>query len=175
MTGPAPDGDAPDHDAADRDAPDVVPGGASEPAYRERLVVPAGLWALVLVVALVVAATLHGGAGGARAVVPYLLVLPLTVVLLLFASRHEVVVADGVLAVPGARIGLSQIGGVTPLDRDGTRRLRGPLAQPRAFVAVRSWQSRSVRIQIEDPDDDTPYWLVGTRNPDALVAALHRG
>jgi len=144
------------------------------PAYEERLVAPAWVWLAVLVVAGIAAASLHGGASGWRAVVPYALLLPLALGLLVRASRGEVRVADGVLHVPGARIPLDHIGGVTPLDREGTRRVRGPLAEPRAFVATRGWLTESVRVQVEDPEDDTPYWLIGTRHPRELAAALQR-
>lgn len=143
--------------------------------YEERWTAPAWVWAAALVLALVSAATLHAGAGGARAVVPYALLVPLAVVAVLRASRGRVRVADGVLHVPGARVRLDQLGGVRVLDREGTRRLRGPLAQPRAFVATRGWLGSSVQVQVEDPQDDTPYWLVGSRRPDLLAAALrHR-
>ena len=64
------------------------------------------------------------------------------------------------------------LGGVTPLDRDATRQVRGPLAEPRAYVATRPWLPASVRLQVEDPEDDTPYWLVGTRRPQELATAV---
>jgi Protein of unknown function (DUF3093) len=143
-------------------------------AYDERLTAPVWVWAAVLSVAGVSAAALHGGAGGWRTVVPYAVLLPLAVAGLLWTSRGRVRVADGVLHVPGARIPLDHLGGVTPLTREGTRRVRGPLAEPRAYVVTRGWLSESVRVQVEDPEDDTPYWLVGTRRPEQLAAALQR-
>lgn len=149
-----------------------VVGPGARPAYDERLVAPPRVWAAGLVVSLIVAATLHGGAGGARAILPYAVVPPLVLVVLLLRSRGRVRVDDGVLSVPGARIALGHIGGVTPLDREGTRRARGPSADPRAYVATRAWLPQSVRVQVEDPEDDTPYWLVGTRDPQGLTQAL---
>jgi len=146
----------------------------SPPAYEERLRAPLWVWAAVLGVSLVVAATLHAGAGGVRAVVPYVVVPPLAAAVLLLRSRGRIRVTDGVLHVPGARIPLDQLGGITPLDTEGTRRLRGPAADPRAHVATRAWLPRSVQIRVEDPADDTPYWVVGTRQPEALAAALQR-
>jgi len=142
------------------------------PAYDERLVPPPWVWLAVLAVALLSAAVLHSGAQGWRSVVPYAVLLPVAVVALLLSSRGRITVADGVLHVPGARIPLDHLGGVTPLNREGTRRVRGPLAEPRAFVVTRGWLTESVRVQVEDPDDDTPYWLVGTRRPAELAAAL---
>ena len=145
------------------------------PDYEERLLAPPWVWLGALAVALLVAATLHGGAGGPRAVVPYAVVLPATVVALLLSSRGRVLVSNGVLSVPGARIPIASLGGATPLDREGTRLLRGPLAEPRAFLATRSWLTSSVRVQIEDPDDDTPYWLISSRRPQELASALGGG
>ena len=142
--------------------------------YDERLVAPPWVWLLVLSVAAVSAAAVHSGAPGWRSVVPYAVALPGALAALVAVSRGRVRVADGVLHVPGARIPLEHIGGVTPLNREATRRLRGPLAEPRAYVVTRGWLSQSVRVQIEDPEDDTPYWLVGTRRPADLAAVLQR-
>ena len=152
----------------------VVDDQRSAVAYDERLMAPLWVWAAVLSVAAVSAAALHGGAPGWRSVVPYAVLLPVAVVGLLLGSRGRIRVADGVLHVPGARIPLDHLGGVTPLTREGTRRVRGPLAEPRAYVATRGWLSQSVRVQVEDPEDDTPYWLIGTRRPEELAAALQR-
>ncbi len=141
-------------------------------AYDERLVPPPAVWLAVLGLALLSAVTLHGGGDGLRSVLPYVVVLPPALIAMLLASRGRVRVADGVLHVPGARIRLDQLGGVTVLDREGTRRVRGPAAESRAYVATRPWLSRSVRVQVEDPADDTPYWLVGSRHPEQLAEAL---
>ena len=140
--------------------------------YDERLVAPLSWWLGGLAVSLLLAAALHAGGPGLRAVLPYVLLPLLVLGVLAYASRGRVRVADGVLHVPGARIPLTHTGGTTPLDRDATRTVRGPLAEPRAYVATRPWLPRAVRVQVEDPEDDTPYWLVGTRDPAALVAAL---
>lgn len=140
--------------------------------YEERLVAPPRIWVAGTALSLLGAAFLHGGAGGARAVVPYVVVPVVVLGTLLLRSRGRVRVRDGLLSVPGARIPLDRIGAVTPLSRETTRRLRGPLAEPLAYVATREWLSRAVQVQIVDPEDDVPYWLVGTRHPAALAAAL---
>ncbi|MGW9267500.1 DUF3093 family protein, partial [Gordonia terrae] len=36
----------------------------------------------------------------------------------------------------------------------------------------RSWVKTMVLIVLDDPDDPTPYWLVSTRRPAELLAAL---
>lgn len=141
-------------------------------AFDERLRAPIWLWVAVLAIATTSAITLHGGATGVRAVVPYVVLLPVAVAGLLTVSRGRVQLTGGVLHVPGARIAVDRLGAVTPLSREGTRRMRGPLAEPRALVVTRAWLTRAVRIDLDDALDDTPYWLVGTRHPERLAAAL---
>jgi hypothetical protein len=41
-----------------------------------------------------------------------------------------------------------------------------------AFVVQRPWVRGTVRIYLDDPDDPTPYWVVSSRRPQALLAAL---
>jgi hypothetical protein len=142
-------------------------------SYDERLAVPAWAWLAALALSLLMAAQLHGGGSGfARAVLPYVVVPLLTLGGLVVLSRGRVRLSDGVLHVPGARVPLSAVAAVTPLDRESTRRLRGPVASPLAYVATRPWLPLAVRVELDDPDDDTPYWLVGTRSPAALAEAV---
>ncbi|MGB8650107.1 MAG: DUF3093 domain-containing protein [Mycobacteriales bacterium] len=140
--------------------------------YRERLRVPVW-WAVIgLGVALLLAAEVHSGARGWRAVVPYVVALPLVVLGLVWLSRQEVRVQDGVLHVAGARAPLTAFGPAEVLDRDALRLWLGPAAQRDAWVAVRPWLTSAVRLPVTDPDDETPYWLVGTRDPVGLAVAL---
>jgi hypothetical protein len=143
--------------------------------YEERLVAPPFVWLGAVGLGLLAAGAVHAGGEGARAVVPYVVLPLLAVAAVALASRGRVRVEDCVLHVPRARITLAHVGEVTALDREATRQVRGPLAEPRAFVVSRPWLSGSVRVQVDDPADETPYWLVGTRDPDALARALRTG
>lgn len=142
--------------------------------YDERLAAPLWVWVAALTVAVIVAATLHSGASGLRSVLPYVVMPIVAVGGVIWVSRGRITVAAGRLTVPGARIEVDRLGEVTPLGREGTRQLRGPLALPGAFVSTRGWLAGSVQVQLVDLDDDTPYWLVGTRHPERLAAALRR-
>lgn len=144
------------------------------PVYDERLVVPWWAWPAGVLLALVLAAPVHGGAGGARAVVPYVVATVLAVAGLALASRGRIRIDGGVLHVPGARIPVGALGAVRALDVEATRRLRGPTADVRAHVAARAWLRRAVQVRVEDPADDTPYWLITSRTPEALAAALEQ-
>ena len=143
--------------------------------YEERLAVPGWAWPVGVALAVLLAAPVHGGHGGWRAVVPYAVAVPAVLAALALASRGRVRVADGVLHVPGARVPLTHVGAVRALDDERTRRLLGPTADLRAHVVHRPWLRRSVQVWIEDPEDDTPYWLVASRRPDELAAAVRDG
>jgi hypothetical protein len=52
------------------------------------------------------------------------------------------------------------------------RDLLGPYADPEAFVVQRPWISGAVQVRVADDADPTPYWLISTRNPERLAAAL---
>ena len=45
-------------------------------------------------------------------------------------------------------------------------------ADARAYLLLRPYLKRAVRVEITDPADPTPYWLVSTRHPDRLAAAV---
>jgi hypothetical protein len=150
----------------------AVPTPSAAERYRERLAVPLRWWLGALAAAAVAAAEVHGGADGWRSVVPYAVLLPGTLLVLALLSRPEVRVEERVLHVPGARAPLTAFGEPEVLDRQALRRWLGPQGDPGAHVRVRPWHRGAVRLPVVDPDDDTPYWLVGSREPAALAAAL---
>jgi hypothetical protein len=39
---------------------------------------------------------------------------------------------------------------------------------------LRPWVDGVVRVALTDPADPAPYWLVSTRRPEVLAAALER-
>jgi hypothetical protein len=143
-------------------------------SFQERLRVPALWWVVSLLLAVGGAAEIHGGAGGLQAVVPYAVLPPLALAGLALLSRGSTRVADGQLHVPGARAPLTAFGEPQVLDRVGLRQWRGPRAQRDAWVRVRPWLTRAVLLPVTDPDDDTPYWLIGSRRPEELAEACRR-
>ena len=81
-------------------------------------------------------------------------------------------VEDGWLRAGRARIPGEYLGGADPLDPDATRRVAGRDADARAYLLLRPYLKRAVRISIRDPRDPAPYWLVSTRDPEHLAAAI---
>jgi len=80
--------------------------------------------------------------------------------------------ADGVFQVGRARLPVSVISGVDPVPATQRRAALGPQLDARAHLAIRSWVPSAVRIHLDDPRDPTPYWMVSTRHPERLAAAL---
>ena len=50
--------------------------------------------------------------------------------------------------------------------------LAGLEADARAYLLLRPYLKRAVRINVRDDRDPAPYWLVSTRDPDRLAAAV---
>ena len=84
----------------------------------------------------------------------------------------RVEVRDGRLRAGLASVPLSYVGSVEALDADAMRRQAGVDADARAYLLLRPYLKRGVRVDLSDPADPTPYWLVACRRPQELVAAL---
>jgi hypothetical protein len=138
--------------------------------YRERLW-PA--WWVFLATALVIPASLlvflpiSFIAGVVSAAVLYG-----AIVIVLLATTPVIEVDDRMLRVGRARIERSFLGAVTAHRGPDATAERGTRLDARAYLVLRGWISGVARIELVDPSDPTPYWLVSTRRPEELVAAL---
>ena len=140
--------------------------------YDERLGVPLRWWVQgTMLVASLWLAVVVAIPGAAAWVVTAAAMLVLAAVLLSIGSAR-VTVHDGVFRAGRARIAGEHLGRAEPLDPESTRRLAGVDADARAFLLLRPYLKRSVRVEITDPADPAPYWLVSTRRPDELARAL---
>jgi hypothetical protein len=92
--------------------------------------------------------------------------------ILAWLGSARVEVRDGLLHAGPATIPLARIGAAEALDKDATRLVHGIEADARAFLVTRPYIARSVKVVLDDPDDPTPYWLVSSRHPRQLAAAL---
>jgi hypothetical protein len=66
------------------------------------------------------------------------------------------------------------VGPSVALDRAETRRQLGPDADARAYLLVRAYCPRAVKVYVDDESDPTPYWIVSSRRPEALADHLNR-
>jgi hypothetical protein len=151
-----------------------VSGTARHPraGYAERLAVPLRWWALAtmflasVLLAFLVALPAWVAFAGAGALAAA------TFALLVGYGSATVVVHDGHLSAGRARIPVTVLARPETLGPEATRRALGPDADARAYLLVRPYLRESVRVEVVDPGDPTPYWLVSTRHPGRLVAAI---
>lgn len=140
--------------------------------YHERLRVPVSWWVLGLVSAVMLGAGFLAGFDWRPALAVYgAVIVPLAAFLICWGWLR-IEVSRGALRVGQSTLPLGQAGQVTVLDADQTRALRGPRADPAAFLLARPYLPRAVHITVEDPAGVTPYWLIGTRRPGELAAAI---
>lgn len=90
----------------------------------------------------------------------------------LLRSSAVVQVTDGELRAGRARIPVVLLGSVHELDAARMDALRGPKADARAYLCQRGWIAAGVAVSVDDPADPAPYWLLSSRQPAALAAAL---
>jgi hypothetical protein len=148
------------------------PGRPEVVRYSEVLRVPLRWWALTTMfhvstfVAFVVAVPL----GVALAAVAAMVLLTTTWFVRYGSAR--VVVTDSSFRAGRAQIALTWLADPRALDGEETWRAAGPGADARAWLVLRPYLRESVMVQVTDPADPVPYWLVATRRPHELAAAL---
>ena len=173
--------------------------------YHERLTVPLSWWLVGLATIVVLATEVVPGWPLPVEAIIYVVLVGGVVAMLLNWGRLSVDVSGGELRAGYAQLPLTAIGEVTALDEAQTRSLRGPRADPAAYLMIRPYLRQSVYVEVASPayrapaaeaapprrwpgwltrknDPKTkirtlaaaaPYWLVCTRHPAELAAAIN--
>jgi hypothetical protein len=143
-------------------------------SYTERLRAPVSFWVLGEVSALIFASTVWAGFSIIVVIASYVVFCGGCPVFLLSWSRARIEVSPGELRAGRLTLPLAQAGQVAPLDEAQTTALRGPRADPSAFMLIRPYLKRAVYIEVTGEHQERPYWLLGTRRPAELAAAIER-
>jgi len=173
--------------------------------YHERLGAPLTWWLVGLVAIAILATEVVPGWPLPVEVIIYVVLVGGVVAMLLNWGRLTVDVGAGELRAGPARLPLTAIGEVTALDEAQTRSLRGPRADPAAYLMIRPYLRQSVYVEVASPAHrasaaeaapprrrpgwltrrndpktkirtlaaEAPYWLVCTRHPAELAAAIN--
>jgi Protein of unknown function (DUF3093) len=142
--------------------------------YRERLGVPALWWLAAAVCVLLLGTTLWAGLSISDAVWVYAVMGGATAATLLAWGSVSIEVTDAELRSGSQRLPLRQAGLVAALDAAQARELRGPGADPAAYLLIRPYLPEAVYVELAGKPPDRPYWLLGTRHPAQLAAAIER-
>lgn len=140
--------------------------------YTERLRVPILWWVLMAVGVLALFLAYDVSLGRGIAVVAGLLLASAGAAWLAAQSTLTVAVDQAGLHAGRALLPPGAVGDVEALDEQATSRARGRDADAHAFFLLRGYVSTSVRVDVDDPGDPVPYWMVSTRYPERLAAAL---
>lgn len=144
--------------------------------YRERLTVPWWWWPPALGVASVIALEVNQGVRTLPDWVPFAVLVPVAAAVLVWLGRVEVAVVsrDGVVELQAgpAHLPADVIERCAVVPRTAKSAALGRQLDPAAFVLHRAWVGDLVLVVLDDPEDPTPYWLVSSRRPDQVLAAL---
>jgi hypothetical protein len=142
------------------------------PNYRESLRAPAAYWGLGLLSAVMFAVTVWAGLNVLEVIAAWVVIVGGCCAALLAWGHVRVEVTSGALRAGRAVLPLQDTGEVTALDAVQTRALRGPRADPAAFMLTRPYLKLAVYVEVTAPEVGTPYWLIATRRPAELAAAI---
>jgi hypothetical protein len=141
------------------------------PEYREKLwasPAPYFVTALVVPASILVFAPISMLAGIIIAAVLYS-----ACVLTLVLTAPVIAVREGTLTAGRASIATVLVGDVEAFEGAEATLERGRRLDARAWLLIRGWIGPIVRIPIVDATDPAPYWLVSTRHPQKLAAAIN--
>lgn len=139
-------------------------------SYRERLLVPVSYWVLAVPVAVTLGAEAYFFVDG---FIPPLIIAALYAIIAVFLvnwSSATIEVTGSVLRAGRDTLALTNADEVIALDEKQAAALRGPRADPAAHLLLRPYLPRAVYVGLTDPA--VPYWLIATRHPERLAAAI---
>lgn len=138
--------------------------------YRERLWPSVWMYlatALVVPASILVFMPINQLVGILTGVAMYL-----GIVGLLTATAPLIQVTEHQLVAGRASLPLSLVGETSAFDGNEATLERGQRLDARAWLLIRGWIAPVVKVMVADDSDPAPYWLVSSRDPKSLVAAV---
>jgi hypothetical protein len=140
--------------------------------YRERLFAPPLWWVVGMITMLTFGAIVWTGFDLLITIAVFAAMIAITAAFLLNWGRAVIEVTAGELRAGDATLPLVMTGEVRALDEAQTRALLGPRADPMAHTLIRPYLRQAVYIEVKGPHPASPYWLLETRHPAELAAAI---
>ena len=98
----------------------------------------------------------------------------IAIIYIAFAMRSTITLDGNELRIDRAHIETKYLGKVTILDSEAMRLLRTRDADPAAYLAIKFWTPTGIKIQVIDPRDPTPYWLITSKRGENIAALLDK-
>ena len=96
----------------------------------------------------------------------------IAIIYLAYAMRSTITFDGEELRIDRAHIESKYLGKVTILDSDAMRLLRTRDADPASYLAIKFWTPTGIKIEVIDPRDPTPYWLITSKRGEEIAALL---
>jgi hypothetical protein len=141
--------------------------------FREVLRPP--IWVLAFICFLFLSIVLSVWAAlDNRATLVTLVLSTIALIWISISMTSEITFDGEVLRIDKANIDRKYLGKATVLDKNAMRLLRTRDADPAAYLAIKFWEPRGLRIDLNDSRDKTPYWLVTSKRGEEIAALLNR-
>jgi hypothetical protein len=142
------------------------------PLYQEKLSWSWWLWLFAIFMTGSLSLSIWAALGDRAAIITSVI----EILLLLIAqskSALEITVTKGWLLVGPAAIERAFIHNFQALSKSEFRRVRGVDGDPASYLQIRFWVNTAIKIELRDPRDRTPYWLVSTNRANELAKILN--
>jgi hypothetical protein len=96
----------------------------------------------------------------------------IAIIYIAYAMRSTITFDGEELRIDRAHIESKYLGKVTILDSGAMRLLRTRDADPAAYLAIKFWAPTGIKIEVTDPRDPTPYWLITSKRGEEIAALL---
>lgn len=140
--------------------------------YRERLT--PSLWTFVAAAVVAPMAALVFAPLNSVVALSVGVLVAVGVIALLIALSPVIEIESTRLRAGRAHIDVRFLGEPSQHVGEDARAQRGPGLDSRSWHLIRGGIDGIVVVPLEDPDDPVPSWVISTRTPDRLAAALRR-
>ena len=98
----------------------------------------------------------------------------IAIIYIAIAMRSTITLDGEELRIDRAHIDIKYLGSITVLDSPAMRLLRTRDADPAAYLAIKFWMPKGIKITVVDPRDPTPYWLITSKRGEEIAALLDK-
>ena len=98
----------------------------------------------------------------------------IAIIYIAIAMRSTITLDGEELRIDRAHIDIKYLGSATVLDSPAMRLLRTRDADPAAYLAIKFWMPKGIKITVVDPRDPTPYWLISSKRVEEIAALLDK-
>jgi hypothetical protein len=133
---------------------------------------PIWLTLLVICLDLSILIAIWAALGNQAAVVTAILLI-LSTIYFYYVTSLTVELTTERLKAGRANIEVKYLGKIEVLSKKDMLFHRGSGINSRAYLALRFWIERGLKVEITDPRDPTPFWLISSKYPERFLERLN--